>query len=242
MVCRLALEEAGFEPSVPLRNPGADGGLTRQARSPTRLDVARDLRVGCGFPPRTTRSRNILRRELRDSDLPYVFCLLLSFPFHFRQWATAHIPPTGPHRSLFERVSEQACQRLFPNWLVTSFGWSPETTMRKGEIVDRVAGALHSSVRDPSVFENSNDAGVDILCHLLLSDSWGGYPAIMVQCATGRTDYKEKLSNPTSTCGGQRLIFGICLSVCCLCRSHWIATSFGNSPLLPMALSLIASD
>jgi hypothetical protein len=139
---------------------------------------------------------NILRRELRGSDLPYVFCLLLSFPFHFRQWATAHIPPTGPHRSLFERVSEQACQRLFPNWLVTSFGWSPETTMRKGEIVERVAGALHSSVRDPSVFENSNDAGVDILCHLLLSDSWGGYPAIMVQCATGRTDYFKKAVEP----------------------------------------------
>ena len=31
-----ALEEAGFEPSVPLRNPRADGRLSRQARSPIR--------------------------------------------------------------------------------------------------------------------------------------------------------------------------------------------------------------
>ena len=46
------------------------------------------------------------------------------------------------------------------------------------------------------VFATANDGGVDILRHKLFLDAWGGYPAIMVQCATGLSDYSRKAVEP----------------------------------------------
>ena len=138
----------------------------------------------------------LLRRDRQSSRDPYVFCLLLSLPAHFRRWATTWVPAQGAHRSLFEQVAEQACQRIFAGWTVQSFGWGPGAAMPKGQIVHKVAAALHSTVLNTEVFATANDGGVDILCHKLFLDAWGGYPAIMVQCATGLSDYRKKAVEP----------------------------------------------
>ena len=50
------VEEAGFEPSVPLRNPRADGGLSRQARS----------RHALGRRDPQSQSRRVHRHRDRD--------------------------------------------------------------------------------------------------------------------------------------------------------------------------------
>ena len=161
-------------------------------------EIRRRARIlGAAYPfEQASDNLQLLRRNRRMFVDPYVFCLLLSLPAHFQRWATACVPAHGTHRSLFEQVAEQACQRIFAGWSVQGFGWSPGTAMHKGEIVDRVAAALHATVLNTEVFANANDGGVDILCHKIFLDAWGGYPAIMVQCATGLSDYSRKAVEP----------------------------------------------
>ena len=175
-----------------------DEGLAWDFIGIARSEIRRRARIlGAAYPfEQASDNLQLLRRDRQMFVDPYVFFLLLSFPAHFQQWANTWVPAHGTHRTLFEQVAEQACLRIFAGWSVQSFGWSPGAAMHKGEIVHRVAAALHSTVLNTDIFANANDGGVDILCHKLFLDAWGGYPAIMVQCATGLSDYSRKAVEP----------------------------------------------
>lgn len=129
----------------------------------------------------------------REDCLPYRFCLWSSLPEQFSTLRTAY---PQEYRTTFEALAAQALRSTLPGWTVYETGWSSIAAEGKGAIVEQIAGWVLGKLVDPTVFRNANDGQVDVAVVRTFPDGRSAVPAVLGQCATGVTDWKEKLARP----------------------------------------------
>ncbi|MDB5418106.1 MAG: hypothetical protein JWP50_1525 [Phenylobacterium sp.] len=123
----------------------------------------------------------------------YRFCLLCSLPEQFTPLRQAY--PTE-FRDHFEELVAHALGSILPGWSVYQTGWSSIASSGKGKIVQTVAEWARGKFIDDSVFPNANDAQVDVAAVRTFQDGRNAIPVLLGQCATGVTDWKQKMARP----------------------------------------------
>lgn len=128
------------------------------------------------------------------------FLVLLSLNPLYTNWAAAcrEISDQG---LLFERVSANACERIFEGWHVYHAGWSAEGAKSIPQIVDDLSGLL--GVRGSTnltdwVGRSAKDAGLDLLCFRKFPDGQECVPYFAIQCASGN-NWTSKLQEPSTS-------------------------------------------
>ena len=129
---------------------------------------------------------------------PYLFCLLVSLlPFY-----SPLMKSIGPDRNdqavLLEQLAELSLAKLFPSWSVRRTGWSRMSNRTLPTIAQELAGLIDSSTGDLQTYANARakDCGLDVVTYRPFADGRGGYPCMLLQCASGHTDWRGKRKEP----------------------------------------------
>jgi hypothetical protein len=164
-------------------------------------DVFQHLRVrakvfGEGYPITPVDHRIELRGTVQEFSA-YAFCLALSLPPFYPEWARAFGANFNAQGELFERLTAESVQASLSGWDVHTTGWSRTNTTNLTAVVKHVAGLLGESTGDIARWSKAKakEAGLDLLCFRAFPDGRVGVPVYMVQCASG-ADWMEKLNTP----------------------------------------------
>lgn len=130
---------------------------------------------------------------LGEPCIAYKFCLLASLPEQFTPLRTSY---PQEFRDLFEHLVAHALQGILPGWKVYPTGWAGIAADGKRKIVQQIADWSVGKFIDDTVFPNANDAQVDVAVVRSFKDGRNSVPVMLGQCATGVTDWKDKLARP----------------------------------------------
>lgn len=130
---------------------------------------------------------------LDEPCLPYKFCLLASLPEQFTPLRRSYPQEFRDH---FEHLVAHSLRGILPGWKVYSTGWAGIAADGKRKIVERIAEWSVGKFIDDTVFPNANDAQVDVAVVRSFKDGRNAVPVMLGQCATGVTDWKDKLARP----------------------------------------------
>jgi hypothetical protein len=152
------------------------------------LDAASPIRV---VP------RHMIR--LRDwQDAPaHSFCLALSYAKWYPGWARQFGKDYTEQGELFEALSREAMEKLFPGWVVKATGWTRTHASKLNEVVQQVVdhlGEMPGEVRHWTT-ASANEAGLDLFCYRPFVDGRVGWPVFLMQCASGG-NWSSKLHTP----------------------------------------------
>lgn len=133
------------------------------------------------------------------SYVAYSFCLLLSLRPLLPEWSKGFGPDHTEQGELFERIIESSLSRTMTSWRIRRTGWAKTSPASMPEIVVAVAKALDESTGEPEHVCRPQDkeAGLDIIAWRPFPDERGGYPVLLVQCASGATTWADKLHQPS---------------------------------------------
>jgi hypothetical protein len=154
----------------------------------------------------------VTRLELRSpwSESPALtFCLLLSVAPHYSgytEWVAGDYVAQG---ELFERLTAQAFNHVFPEWEITRTGWNGGGGVSTTELMSRIADATDEAVRAEApgfVGVAEKDLGVDLAAVRRFSDGRASLPVIFTQCASGR-DWPRKILTPDTSRWKQLITF-----------------------------------
>lgn len=127
------------------------------------------------------------------------FLVLLSLNPLYTNWAAA-CREIGDQGLLFERVSANACERIFEGWHVYRAGWSAEGAKSIPHIVADLSdllGVRGSTNLEDWVGRSAKDAGLDLLCFRQFPDRQECVPYLAIQCASGH-NWTSKLQQPST--------------------------------------------
>jgi len=125
--------------------------------------------------------------------MPYRFCLLASLPEQFQPLRTSY---PKEFRDLFEHLVAHALRSILPGWNVYPTGWAGFSGEGKRQIVQKIATWSVGKCIDETVFPHANDAQVDVAVVRSFTDGRTSVPVLLGQCATGVTDWRDKLARP----------------------------------------------
>ena len=128
--------------------------------------------------------------------VPYAFCLFISLRPYFAKWSS-RLGGYTKQGNLFEKLTSECMAEL--GWQVHEAYWSPDSGQNIEEIVLRVGEVTESKARidglDDWFSEHTKDGGLDLVCVDPFHDGWGGFPVLLVQCASGQ-DWPKKCHTP----------------------------------------------
>lgn len=140
---------------------------------------------------------NITDTDDWRNDILRAFFLILSLKPIYPDWASKHRDPVL-QGELFERVVEQLCLGIFPEWGVYRAGWSPESSLTIEQIVADLCERLncrgHADL-ERWVPDQTKDGGLDIVCYREFPDMYEATPTFFIQCASG-ADWRNKIQTP----------------------------------------------
>lgn len=138
-------------------------------------------------------------RKVSDwQDFPgHSFCIMLSYAKWYPKWAKAFGSDFTEQGAIFEELTKEAMQLLFPGWVVYPTGWTRTHPSNISSVVNEVATHLGEVVGDIDHWASSsaNEAGLDLLCYLPFIDGRVGKPVFLMQCASG-INWDGKLHTP----------------------------------------------
>lgn len=127
----------------------------------------------------------------------YSFLMMLSLARLYPGWARRFGQNYTEQGVLFEELTKQALQGLFPEWDIFITGWSRERVNKLSAVVREVASKVREPVGNIGRWtrEDANEAGLDVLCYYGFRDGRGGSPVYLFQCASG-VQWEEKIHTP----------------------------------------------
>jgi hypothetical protein len=153
--------------------------------------------LGEGYPFEVV-GANRLRRRAKWEEFPaYSFCLVLSLPQSYPEWARKFGADFTEQGSLFEQLTGEAVTNSLAGWSVHSTGWAPSAPSQLSKIVAQVSAMLGEATGDIKKWtkDMAKEAGLDLLCYLPFPDNRVGVPTYLFQCASGG-DWKDKQKTP----------------------------------------------
>lgn len=136
--------------------------------------------------PILPKGNHVERRYDWESCLAYSFCLLVSYAKGNSVWMKRYCNDYQEQGSIFEHVTADALQDIFPTWNVNRIGWSAETPTKLISCIDSICQQLGETTGNECPRVHDNDGAVDVLCYKSFPDSRGNYPVFFVQCSTGK--------------------------------------------------------
>lgn len=161
------------------------------------INLRRRSRIfGRGYPLDVQRSRITARDDWRAYS-PYAFCLTLSLPNLYPEWARSFGSDSNDQGEIFEALTAAAFESIFSGWDVFRTGWSSSATSNLKSIVEKIVDRIgETSGNIPKWTKpTAKDAGLDLLCYFPFVDERGGIPIYMFQCASG-ANWESKLKTP----------------------------------------------
>lgn len=127
----------------------------------------------------------------------YSFLIALSLARLYPTWARKFGTDYTEQGVLFEELTQQSLQGLFPGWQVFITGWSRQRVQKLSAVVKEVANLVHEPIGNLPRWtrENANEAGLDVLCYYEFKDGKNGLPVYLFQCASG-TEWETKIHTP----------------------------------------------
>ena len=152
--------------------------------------------IGGATPIAVTRLS--LRRLTNWRDAPaHSFCLALSLAKPYREWARQFGADYNQQGELFERLTKEAMEKLFPDWIIHATGWSRTRAVSLNRVVREIVNLLREALGDVQRWtrNSANEAGLDLLCYRPFHDGRIGIPVYLMQCASGG-NWEGKLHTP----------------------------------------------
>ncbi len=152
--------------------------------------------VGDGSPIAISTQRLVRIREWQAHPAQS-FCLVLSCAVWYPNWAEKCGRNYTEQGELFEILTKEALEELFPDWQIYRTGWARSNTAGLGEAVESIASRLGETPGDAEFWAGkwAKDAGLDLLCYRPFMDDRVGVPLFLMQCASGG-DWGTKLRDP----------------------------------------------
>ncbi len=156
----------------------------------------RERWMGGGSSIQVAGQRVIPRRAWRESPA-HSFCLALAYARLYPDWARHFGSNYTVQGDLFEALTQESLQMMFPTWVIHRTGWTQANAVTINDVVEDVATRLCEEVGQVEVWtdEKAKEAGLDLLCYRSYDDGRVGVPVYLVQCASGG-DWKDKLRTP----------------------------------------------
>ena len=153
---------------------------------------------GAGIQFAVTNNR-IARTNNWDTFPAYAFCLAITCASYlYPEWANNYGHDSAVQGSLFERLTLESLQRIFPNWTIQRVGWAPDNPVKLKASVGKMLTDLNEFANpdiDIHVTDHANELGLDLLAFYSFGDKNSSFPVIMVQCASGK-DWIGKRDTP----------------------------------------------
>jgi hypothetical protein len=129
---------------------------------------------------------------------PYKFCLMLSMLPYYPDITRKLGSDKNDQANILEMMAEHSLSKLLPMWSTRRTGWSRENTKRLPALAGELARRLDAKTGDLATYANSRakDCGLDVVTFRPFGDGRGGYPCLLLQCATGHTDWRKKRKEP----------------------------------------------
>lgn len=126
------------------------------------------------------------------------FCTMLALGELFRPMRIEAFIPHSERGYLFERLAENAVTTLLPRWKTVRTGWAPGRSASVESLVHAMTNDLHESPGEYTRWSSSDakDEGLDLYCYYPFTDIHAGYPAYLIQCATG-INWRKKVNKPS---------------------------------------------
>jgi len=153
--------------------------------------------LGKATPLRVSHQK-IIRTTKSWKDSPgYAYCLALSLASWYPDWA-ALVKDYTRQGLLFENLTLECLETLFHGWRVLATGWASGRARKIHKVVKDVASAVGESVGDVELYieGSANEAGLDLVCYRPFPDGRVGIPVYLVQCASGKNNFKAKMQTP----------------------------------------------
>jgi hypothetical protein len=152
--------------------------------------------LGTGSPVEASGIR--LTRSRAWEDAPgHSFCMALSFAKWYPNWAANFGHDYNEQGELFELLTKEAMESLFPHWTIHRTGWSKTQPSKLNDIVKQVVDHLGEAIGDVERWTDgdANEAGLDLLCYRPFVDGRVGVPVYLMQCGSGG-GWDNKLHTP----------------------------------------------
>ena len=139
----------------------------------------------------------VKRLSTWEQNAAHGFMVALAMAKWYPDWARKFGSDYTIQGELFEQLTREALEVLFPDWVVHPTGWSKTRTVKLAEVAKDVADRLGEKIGDIQRWtrESANEQGLDILFYRSLGDGRVGVPVYLVQCASGGPD-DAKLRTP----------------------------------------------
>lgn len=156
----------------------------------------RERWMGRGSSIRVMGQRVSPQQAWRDNPA-HSFCLALAYARWYPDWADKFGSDYTDQGVLFESLTKESLEVMFPQWIIHSTGWSRSQTVTINDVVEDVATRLSEEIGEVEVWtsEKAKEAGLDLLCYRPYDDDRVGVPVYLLQCASG-TDWIDKLHKP----------------------------------------------
>lgn len=156
----------------------------------------RERWMGSGSSINVVGQRVMPHRTWRESPA-HSFCLALAYAKWYPDWATQFGSTYTTQGDLFEALTKESLEIMFPQWVIHRTGWTYANAVTINDVVEDVETRLSEEIGQVEVWtdEKAKEAGLDILCYRSYEDGHVGAPVYLVQCASGN-DWKEKLRTP----------------------------------------------
>jgi hypothetical protein len=139
-----------------------------------------------------------LTRRLDWSEAPaHSFFLVLAFAKWYPRWAKAFGRDFTEQGELFELVTRDSVQVLFPGWDFFATGWTRTASKKLKQVVSAVAERLGEELGQVERWSKptANEAGLDLVGYRPFPDGRRAVPVLLFQCASGG-DWDTKLHTP----------------------------------------------
>jgi hypothetical protein len=157
----------------------------------------RSMWMGENYPFLVRNGIRLTRKAEWKEFAPYAFCLTLSLKPLYPTWAQAFGNDYTLQGELFETLTAEAMQAHYIGWTVITTGWTRSATKKLARVVSDVCSSLGETSGElrPWSKASANEAGLDLVCFRAYEDARGGFPAYLIQCASGN-DWQAKLKTP----------------------------------------------
>lgn len=142
--------------------------------------------------------KNRIQRKLSWDQVPaHSFCMAVTAGSYFKRWACQFGSDYTEQGELFELLTMNALEAL--GWHVYRTGWGRGLQADNFQaIVTSVADCLSETIINEmtvTLYDEAKDEGLDLVCYMPFSDSRGGKPVYLMQCASGE-NWKSKCQSP----------------------------------------------
>jgi hypothetical protein len=163
------------------------------------------LGAGCAFEVVDKRLDRLADWQARPGQS---FCVLLSCQVWYQKWAEQFGKDYTQQGELFEDLTRESLEALFPRWDIHATGWSRTRVNKLKAVVDAVASKLGETVGDVDRWTRAaaNEAGLDMMLYRSFADGRTGLPVFLFQCASGG-DWEDKLHTPSLRIWTKAILF-----------------------------------